>query len=87
MPTEEQENRRSALLSFRFLGTAVLGSVVMALVTAFAALPTQLAVLGAFISILGGLFLSYLGQEGQREKERAAAIQSLSVPPCTSGNS
>jgi hypothetical protein len=80
MPTDEQKNRRSALLSFRFLGTAVLGSIVMALVATFGALPAQLAVLGAFISILGGLFLSYLGQEDQRERERAAAIQSLSVP-------
>lgn len=34
--------------------------------------------LGAFISIVGGLFFSYLGQADQRE--RAEAIESLSVP-------
>jgi hypothetical protein len=52
----------------------------MALVAAFAPPVAQLAVLGAFISILGGLFLSYLGQEDQRERQRAAVIESLSVP-------
>jgi hypothetical protein len=80
MPSEEQSSRRSALLNFHFLGTAVAGSVVMALVAAFGPLPAQLTVLGAFVSILGGLFLGYLGQEEQRERQRAAAIQSLSVP-------
>ncbi|HUQ71445.1 MAG TPA: hypothetical protein VM165_18095 [Planctomycetaceae bacterium] len=79
MPQREP-SRRSALLSFRFLGTAITGSAVMALVSIFGSFPAQLAILGAFVSIIGGLFLSYLGQEEQRERERAAAIQSLSVP-------
>jgi hypothetical protein len=52
----------------------------MAIVSVYGPLSAQLAILGAFISILGGLFLSYLGQEDQREKDRAAVIQSLSVP-------
>ena len=72
--------RRTALLSFRFLGTAVIGSLLMALVAIFAPVPAHLAVLGAFISILGGLFLSYLGQEDEREQKRAEVIQSLAVP-------
>ena len=80
MSREEPPSRRSALLSFRFLGTAVVGSIVMGLVAAFGPPAAQLAVLGAFISILGGLFLSYLGQEEQREQKRAEAIESLSVP-------
>ncbi len=80
MSREEPPSRRSALLSFRFLGTAVVGSVVMGLVAAFGPPVAQLAVLGAFISILGGLFLSYLGQEEQRERKRAEAIESLAVP-------
>jgi len=80
MSSEPHKRYRSALFSFRFLGTAVLGSVVMALVAAFGPPAAQLAVLGGFVSILGGLFLSYLGQEDQREKERTAAIQSLAVP-------
>jgi hypothetical protein len=51
---------RSALLSFRFLGTAMVGSLTMALVSTFAPLPAQLAVLGACVSILAGLFIAYV---------------------------
>jgi hypothetical protein len=80
MSQEKQPHYRTALLSFRFLGTAVLGSLVMALVATFGPVPAQLAILGAFISILGGLFLAYLGQEEEREQRRAEIIQSLSVP-------
>ncbi len=80
MPRNDRQFRRSALLSFRFLGTAVLGSLTMAFISAFGPLPAQIAVLGAFISILGGLFLSYLGQSDQREEERAEALERLSVP-------
>ena len=58
------------LLSFRFLGTALVGSLAMALVATFAPLPAQLAVLGAFVSILGGLFVSYLEQEENRDRRR-----------------
>ncbi len=76
----KESARRSALLSFRFLGTAVTGSVAMALVSAYGPLSAQLAMLGAFVSIVGGLFLSYLGQEEQRERDRAASIECLSVP-------
>jgi hypothetical protein len=47
----------------------------MALISAFGPLPAQIAVLGAFISILGGLFLSYLEQNDQREEERAEALE------------
>ena len=78
--TGNPSNRRSVLFSFRFLATAIAGSVLMALVSTFAPTPAQLAMLGAFISILGGLFVSYLGQEEQRERDRAEAIRSLSVP-------
>jgi hypothetical protein len=80
MSHEEKPVRRSVLLSFRFLSTAALGSLLMALVAVFGPVPAQLAVLGAFVSILGGLFLSYLGQEEERERQRAQMIESLSVP-------
>ena len=80
MSRDDEQPRRSALLSFRFLGTALTGSLVMALVAAFGPLPAQLAVLGAFVSILGGLFLSYLAQDEQRERQRTEAIERLSVP-------
>ena len=80
MSHEEKIARRSALLSFRFLGTAVVGSVLMGLVAAFGTLPAQLAVLGSFVSVVGGLFIAYLDQEGERERRRNAAIENLSVP-------
>lgn len=80
MPSEKPQHQRSILFSFRFLTTAVAGSVVMALVSAFGPLPAQIAMLGAFMSILGGMFLGYLGQEEQRERDRTAAIESLAVP-------
>ncbi len=68
------------MLSFRFLGTALVGSLAMALVATFAPLPAQLAVLGAFISILGGLFVSYLEQEEDRDRRRTEVLQRLAVP-------
>ncbi len=80
MPRDEKRFRRSALLSFRFLGTALVGSLTMALVSVFGPLPAQIAVLGAFISMLGGLFLSYLAQDEDRERQRAELLEQLSVP-------
>ena len=68
------------LFSFRFLGTALVGSLVMALVAAFGPLPAQVAALGALVSILGGLFLSYLEQEEERDRRRSEAIERLAVP-------
>ncbi len=52
----------------------------MALVATFATLPAQLAVLGAFVSILGGLFVGYLAQEEERENRRTKVVESLAVP-------
>lgn len=72
--------RRPVLLSFQFLGTAVVGSVLMAFISVYGPLSAQLGMLGSFISILGGLFLGYLGQEEERERRRTEAVESLSVP-------
>jgi hypothetical protein len=80
MSREDKTFRRSALLSFRFLFTAVTGSVIMALVATFGTPAAQLAVLGSFVSIVGGLFLAYLGQEDERENRRSEVIERLSVP-------
>jgi hypothetical protein len=80
MPREDKSFRRSALLSFRFLFTAVIGSVLMGLVATFGSLNAQLAMLGCFVSVLGGLFLAYLGQEDDRERLRNTVIENLSVP-------
>lgn len=72
--------RRSVLLSFRFLGPTLVGSLAMALVCTFAPLAAQLAILGALISTLGGLFLAYLEQEEDRERRRTEQLERLSVP-------
>jgi hypothetical protein len=58
----------------------MIGSLVAALVSAFAPLPAQIAVLGALVSILGGLFVSYLAQEEDRDRRRTEAIERLAVP-------
>ncbi len=80
MARERTPPRRSALLSFRFLGASLVGSLTMALVSAFAPPPAQVAVLGALVSILGGLFLTYLEQDEERERRQAELIEKLSVP-------
>src|SRR5579863_9751267 len=80
MKFNPRQPRRSVLFSFRFLGTALIGSLVMALVSALAPLPAQIPVLGAFISILGGLFLSFLEQDDERERHRNELIAKLSIP-------
>ena len=68
------------LLTFRFVGPALVGSLTMSLVCAFAPMAAQVAVLGAFISILGGLFLSYVEQESDRDRRRGEVLEKLSVP-------
>jgi hypothetical protein len=65
MSSGNRKPKRSALLSFRFLGTSIIGSLAMALVSVFAPLPAQVAVLGALVSVMAGLFLSYLEQENE----------------------
>lgn len=52
----------------------------MALVSIFAPLPAQIAVLGACISILAGLFVAYVEQEAERERQRAELLEKLQVP-------
>jgi hypothetical protein len=52
----------------------------MALVATFAPPAAQLAVLGAFVSILVGLFVSYLEQEEARELRRDEAVERLATP-------
>jgi hypothetical protein len=74
------EKRRSVLLSFKFVGTALVGSLAMALVSAFAPPQAQVGVLGAFISTLAGLFIAYMEQEDRREKRRNELFEKLRVP-------
>ena len=71
---------RSALLSFRFLVPAFVGSLTMGLVSALAPLPAQVAVLGCLLSIMVGLWLAYLEQEDERQRQLQRALESLAVP-------
>ncbi|OJW24957.1 MAG: hypothetical protein BGO49_07630 [Planctomycetales bacterium 71-10] len=77
---EKPRAGRSALLSFKFGGTALAGSLAMALVAAFAPQPVQIAALGSCVSVLAGLFVSYLEQEDRRERRRAELLERLRVP-------
>lgn len=74
------DRARPVLFDFKFGATALIGSLVMALVSTFAPLPAQIAVLGAFISILGGLFIAYMEQESSREARRNEVLERLAVP-------
>lgn len=80
MPPDGMPRRRSALLSFQFVGTAMAGSLTMGLVCALAPPAAQLAALGALVSIVAGLFVAYMGQEAERERRRADLMERLSVP-------
>jgi hypothetical protein len=70
---------RSVLLSFRFAGVALVGSLTMALVSVFASPDAQLAILGALISVLAGLVVSYVEQEETRERRRNEVLERLTV--------
>jgi hypothetical protein len=72
--------RKSVLLSFKFVTISVVGSLTMALVCTFAPIPGQIEALGACLSILSGLFVSYIEQEEEREKRQAALLEKLKIP-------
>ena len=55
MSRDDEQPRRSALLSFRFLGTALTGSLVMALVSIFVTLGLT-TVVGQFFSLSDVVF-------------------------------
>ncbi len=71
---------RSVLLTFRFVGPALVGSFAMALVSALAPLEAQIAVLGGLVSMLGGLVLSYVEQERERDRRLGEVLEKLAVP-------
>src|SRR5262245_22000526 len=71
---------KPVILSFRFLGTSLIGSLTVSLVCTFAPLSAQIGVLGTCVSILAGLFLSYVEQEEQRENRRAELLEDLQIP-------
>src|SRR2546423_8980725 len=78
--SNDNGERRSVLLNFKFLGVSLVGSLTMALVSTFTPLDAQIAVLGACVSILAGLFVAYVEQEDERERRRAELLKQLQVP-------
>ena len=72
--------RRSALLGYRFLGATLAGTLAMALVSLFAPLPAQVAVLGTLVSMLGGLILDRMRQDDERERHLRGLLSRMSVP-------
>lgn len=72
--------RRSALLSFRFVTVSIVGTLAMALACAFGPVETQIGMLGALVSVLAGLFLSYLEQDEERERRLIDVLDQLSAP-------
>jgi hypothetical protein len=80
MQDSPEPPKRSVLLSFRFVGVSLIGSLAMALVSIFGPLAAQLGMLGALLSILAGLFLSYLEQEDERDRRRAEILKRLAIP-------
>ena len=81
MANEKQGSRRQpVLLSFRFLSTSLIGSLTVSLVCTFAPLPAQIGVLGSSVSVVAGLFLSYMEQEERREKGRAELLEKVQLP-------
>jgi hypothetical protein len=77
---ETEHGRRSVFLSFKFLGVSVVGSLAAALVSVFSPLPAQVAFLGSLVSILAGLFLSYMQQEEDREARLGRLMEKLELP-------
>ncbi len=71
---------RSVLLSFRFVTVAAIGSLAMAIVSAFGPMEAQVGMLGALVSILAGVLVSYLEQEEERERQRIKLLQQMAVP-------
>jgi hypothetical protein len=80
MSANGSPRRRSALLSFTFVGTAFVGSLTMVLVCLFAPLAVQLAALGVLLSVLGGLLLSHLGRMKQDDARHYATLEQLAIP-------
>jgi hypothetical protein len=52
----------------------------MALAYVFVGAPAQMPVQDEFISILGGLFHSYLDQDEERDRQRNEILERLTVP-------
>jgi hypothetical protein len=79
-PSADFRPSKSVVWNFKFVGTALAGSLSCALVSAFATPQAQIATLGSVVSILAGLFVAYVEQEDVRERSRAELLATLHVP-------
>jgi hypothetical protein len=79
MPGNGSSNRHSVLLSYKFIGPAVAGSLIMAALCAWAPVPLQLFGLGVLVSVLGGLLLGKLDRKEKDEAQRQVALEKLAA--------
>lgn len=63
--------------SFQFAATVLIASLALGLIHALFALPVQILALGIYVSILGGLLVSYLDIAAKREEDRRIASDQL----------
>lgn len=63
--------------SFRFAATVLVASLALGLIQALFGLPVQILALGVYVSILGGLLVSYLDIAAKREEDRRIATDQL----------
>lgn len=80
MDSAKNRLKPTVIFNFRFLTTALVGSLVMALVAVFGDLSAQIAMLGSWVSVLAGLIVSYVEQDDERERRRHDLLRMVSVP-------
>lgn len=78
--TKSNSQRRPVIWSFKFGSVTLLGSLTAALICSYTPPAGQIAFLGTLVSILTGLFVSYLEQEERREQRRTEMVERLHVP-------
>ena len=80
MALQNRSKSHPVLWNCRFLGTSLVGSLLMAAVAVAGTAQAQLSMLGAYVSLVAALFVSYLEQEEHRELRRQQMMELLAVP-------
>jgi len=75
MDDRQRHFRLPGLLSFRIAGASVAGTLLAVAVRAFADVPTQLLVLGIFISVLVGLLWELVSLQGVDSKKHLGLLE------------
>lgn len=69
--------RTRIITTFRFAATVLIASLALGLIQALFELPVQILALGVYVSILGGLLVSYLDIAAKREEDQRIATDQL----------